>query len=96
MKPRKLIVLAFVAILLLALAGGVLAQVDAPLAFDIPWFTIDGGGGSSTGGVFALEGTIGQPDAGSMSGGAYTLSGGFWPGAAGNVMQNIFLPMVRR
>jgi len=40
------------AILLLILAGGALAQADAPLTFDIPWFSIDGGGGQSTGGVF--------------------------------------------
>lgn len=37
-----------------------------------------GGGGTSTGGVYAVTGTIGQPDAGTMSGGTYTLSGGFW------------------
>ena len=31
--------------------------------------TIDGGGGTSTGGDYALTGTIGQPDAGEMAGG---------------------------
>lgn len=46
--------------------------------FSIDWFTVDGGGGTSTGGVFAVSGTIGQPDAGTMSGGTYTLQGGFW------------------
>jgi hypothetical protein len=39
---------------------------------------VDGGGGTSTGGVFTVSGTIGQPDAGTMSGGNYTLQGGFW------------------
>ena len=34
--------------------------------------------GASTGGVFTVSGTIGQPDAGTMSGGNYTLQGGFW------------------
>jgi hypothetical protein len=29
----------------------------------LDWFTIDGGGGTSTGGVYAVSGTIGQPDA---------------------------------
>jgi hypothetical protein len=43
------------------------------------WSTIDGGGGRSSGGDFALVGTIGQPDAGKMAGGDYKLSGGFWP-----------------
>jgi hypothetical protein len=46
--------------------------------FSIDWHTIDGGGGTSTGGVFAVSGTIGQPDAGVMSGGSYSLAGGFW------------------
>jgi hypothetical protein len=46
--------------------------------FSIDWFTIDGGGGTSTGGVYSVSGTIGQPDAGTMSGGSYSLAGGFW------------------
>lgn len=44
----------------------------------IDWLTIDGGGGTSTGGVYTVNGTIGQPDAGKMSGGNYTVDGGFW------------------
>ena len=46
--------------------------------FAIDWFTIDGGGGTSTGALFSVSGTIGQPDAGAMSGGTYSLVGGFW------------------
>ena len=46
--------------------------------YTVDWFTIDDGGGTSTGGVYTVTGTIGQPDAGSMSGGIYTLQGGFW------------------
>jgi hypothetical protein len=33
--------------------------------------------GTSTGRVYSVSGTIGQPDAGKMSGGNYTLDGGF-------------------
>jgi len=44
----------------------------------IPWSTIDGGGGSAAGGSFSLSGTIGQPDAGNLLGGAFTLLGGYW------------------
>ena len=47
--------------------------------YEITWSTIDGGGGRSTGDSYTLEGTIGQPDAGLMSGGSYVLAGGFWP-----------------
>src|SRR5215470_6909646 len=54
-------------------------------SYDLSWNTIDGGGGTSTGGAFELTGTIGQPDAGpsttGMSGGQFQLVGGFWPGA---------------
>src|SRR5689334_21378005 len=55
-----------------------LALGAAAQSYLIDWFTIDGGGGTSTGGVFSVSGTIGQPDAGHMSGGNYTLDGGFW------------------
>jgi len=47
-------------------------------SYSIDWFTIDGGGGTSSGGPYTLSGTIGQADAGEMSGGNYTLQGGFW------------------
>jgi hypothetical protein len=46
--------------------------------YSIDWFTVDGGGGTSTGGVYSVSGSIGQPDAGMMSGGSFTLQGGFW------------------
>ena len=32
-------------------------------SFSIDWFTVDGRGGASPGGVFAVSGTLGQPDA---------------------------------
>jgi hypothetical protein len=46
--------------------------------YTLDWFTIGGGGGTSTGGVYSASGTIGQPDAGTMSGGNFTLVGGYW------------------
>ena len=50
--------------------------------YALDWSTIDGGGGTSTGGVYSVSGTIGQPDAGAMSGGTFTLIGGFWGSVA--------------
>jgi hypothetical protein len=47
-------------------------------SYSIDWSTIDGGGGTSTNGQFSLSGTIGQPDAGAMSGGDFMLVGGYW------------------
>ncbi len=62
--------------LLLATA---LAQADGP--YDLSWYTIDGGGATfSADSSFSLGGTIGQPDAGSLSGGTFILGGGFWGG----------------
>ena len=52
--------------------------LPASAQYYIDWSTIDGGGGTSTGGVYSVTGTIGQPDAGAMSGGPFTLQGGFW------------------
>ena len=47
--------------------------------YSIDWHTIDGGGGASTGGVYSVSGTIGQPDAGGpLTGGSFSLIGGFW------------------
>jgi hypothetical protein len=46
--------------------------------YSIDWYSIDGGGGTSTGGVYTLSGTIGQPDAGRLTGASYALEGGFW------------------
>ena len=54
------------------------ATITASAQYQIDWFTIAGGGGTSTGGVYSVSGTIGHSDAGTMSGGAYTLQGGFW------------------
>ncbi|HEY3242953.1 MAG TPA: hypothetical protein VGM03_06325 [Phycisphaerae bacterium] len=59
------------------------ASGQAGGAFDLSWNTIDGGGATfSSGGTFSLGATIGQADAGALAGGAFTITGGFWPAAA--------------
>ena len=61
-----------------------LALLLAPFAlraqsYSIDWYKVAGGGGTSTGGVYSVNGTIGQHDAGGpMTGGNYSLTGGFW------------------
>jgi hypothetical protein len=60
---------------ILLAAGPALAQVT-----DLSWNTMDCGGGTSSGGAFTVSGTIGQPDAGDLSGGGFALAGGFWGG----------------
>lgn len=48
-------------------------------AIDMSRFSIDGGGGMrSEGGKYEISGTVGQPDAGALTGGAFTVTAGFW------------------
>jgi hypothetical protein len=55
-----------------------LMAVTAAAQYSIDWWKVAGGGGATGGGGYALNATIGQHDAGSMSGGQFTLIGGFW------------------
>ena len=64
-----------VSIVLLVLIGSI-----ANGQYELSWYTIDGGGGVSSGGPYELIGTIGQPDAGNLAGGQYEVLGGFWTG----------------
>lgn len=77
---------------LIVAAIGIVSAVTSAQAqfFAIDSYTVDVGGGTSTGGGggggdgFTLSGTIGQPDAGTvtMTGGGFALAGGFWAAAA--------------
>ncbi len=63
--------------------------------YDLTWSTIDAGGGASAASGYVLVGTAGQPDTGAaMSGGAFTLVGGFWGSAASQY--KVYLPVVIR
>ena len=85
----------FFIILLLALFAFTVIALASNGGYEIAWFTMDAGGGRSTGGDYTLNGTIGQLEVDSpASGGDYTLTGGFWPGLA--VQPRIYLPLVQR
>jgi len=48
-------------------------------SYSIDWYKIAGGGGTSTGGVYSVSGTIGQADASApLTGGNFSVTGGFW------------------
>ena len=47
-------------------------------------WSVDSGGGESSGGEFTLTAAIGQPDAGVLSQGDTVLAGGLWAGALGS------------
>jgi hypothetical protein len=88
------VVLAAAAIFLL-LTSVALAQSGGD--YDLTWSTVDGGGWTfSRGGAYSLGGTAGQPDAGLLTGGDYTLGGGFWGGGAMAVQYANYLPLVLR
>jgi len=58
------------------------ANAQAGGAYNLEWNTLSGGGQTfATGGAYSLGGSAGQPDAGSLAGGSYVLSGGFWGGS---------------
>lgn len=92
---RRIIIIGILLIALSAVVWTALTQVGGDASaqpgssssaalisdFDLSWHTVDGGGGESAGGPFALAGTIGQHDAGGEmtdGDGNFSLSGGFW------------------
>jgi len=79
-------------LLLLATAGIAYARLAG---YSLPWWTADSGGVSSSSDDYQLNGTIAQPDAGTLSGGNYRLEGGFWGGGA-KAFQHVYLPVVHK
>jgi hypothetical protein len=65
------------------LFGLLIPALSHAQTYSIGWYKVAGGGGTSSGTnggtVYSVSGTIGQQDASSaMTGGAYSLTGGFW------------------
>ena len=46
--------------------------------FSIPWYSFDGGGRRSQNSMYEIAGSTGQPDAGELGNGEFTINGGFW------------------
>jgi membrane-associated PAP2 superfamily phosphatase len=91
MSKKKIFLLTLVA---LVLSSSLVVLANPLAAYEIPWWTVDDGGGTSQGGTYVLSGTIGQADTGNAAGGSYVLSSGFW-----NVTQSlhkIYLTLVVR
>ena len=78
MRTRKLIFLCQWILSIIIFTVAISTASDTQ--YQLNWSTIDGGGGTSSGGQYVLTGTIGQPDADYSAGGNYELLGGFWPG----------------
>ena len=74
---RSLTVAALIMATLFAVTNHTFAQ--SAEGYNIKKSTIDGGGGKATGGGYVLNVTVGQHDAGIVTGsGGYKLTGGFW------------------
>ena len=107
-NTMKQLTITLILLLLVSVVGVAHAQsgggpsASLGTGYDLEWNTIDNGGATfATGGGYELGGTIGQPDAGILSGHAsgvtYTLSGGFWVGRIPTPPgYRIFLPLVMR
>lgn len=85
--PAILSVLACLPALSQAPGGGTTTTpaAGAGSTYAIERWTVDGGGGQSSGGSFAVSGTIAQPDSDPLqpsTGGNFAVTGGFWPGLA--------------
>jgi hypothetical protein len=88
MKFKKIVL-----VLASLLAIPLLAHAQSGGGYELTQSAI-GGGGVSSGGNYSLSGIGGQPDAGALNGGAYTLGGGFWRGVDGS--RYVYLPIVLR
>ncbi len=85
----------FPILLILILAGLLMASSLAPAPYQVSWHTADNGGDCSSGGHFSVCGTAGQPDAEGAGGGDFQLAGGFWSGPSLSDYP-LYLPTVRK
>jgi hypothetical protein len=98
MKPihTRFCKLFLILLTVILLSTTLVALADGP-GYTLDWWTVDGGGTmSGAGGGYSLGGTAGQPDAGALNGGGYTLDGGFWSGVQAASQHRICLPLVSR
>jgi hypothetical protein len=92
---KRIALILILSLCLILVATYALAAVDV---FTLPWWTVDGGGGASVGAGYSLHASVGQPDAGLLQGGDFTIAGGFLGGAAApqSTLTHLFLPLVIR
>jgi hypothetical protein len=93
----KKLTMGFLLLLGLLLLATPLLVVGEGEAWEVNWWTVDGGGGRSAGDDLSVTGTFGQPDAqGRAAAGDFAVSGGFWSAPAPPLAQPpsflVFLP----
>ncbi len=94
MKKSRSIILAIVILSLVLVVAAPSVGRAAGDALGLDWWTTAGGSGDSSGGSYALNGTVGQAGPGRLMGGVYILDGGFWSGSGLQV--KVFIPIVIR
>jgi len=102
MFSRRYRTVGIVALLVLSVSLPILSQASAAASvaldggYTLSWWTVDGGGGvlSDASSGYTLGGTAGQPDAATWQSQGYTLTGGFWGGAADKYL--VYLPLALR
>lgn len=87
-----------VPLLMVVLTTVALAQSGGGL--DLTWSAVAGGGGTSAGGSFTVQGAIGQHDVAgpSLRGAKFEMRSGFWapPEASTVTPSQTYLPLVMR
>ncbi len=96
---RKTIWTLAILMLLLATAlssRGFMAQAEPDVVgYEIMWWSIDGGATTMQNAPYTLSGTIGQPDAVTLSADGYVLQGGFWASVVPS-SPLIYLPLIQK
>lgn len=98
---RRTLLLTLLGLLLLGVASQArdVHPAAASNGYTLSWWTVDGGGDmdlGTTGGGYSLSGSAGQPDAGFLGNGTYTLGTGFWCGGEVEMVlgYGVYLPLV--
>ena len=90
-----LIALAVIACIAALLLSNATSSAKLADTYTIDWYSIDAGGTTNLqGGVYTLNGTVGQFDVRTLSGGTYQLNGGFWGFL--DSLAKLFLPLIVR
>jgi len=97
MKKKHLVIL----LILLLITGVVLTALRVVRAetrtFTLPWSVIGSGGMGGSADGYTIHSTLGQPVAGGVSGGDYSLTSGFWTEVFESIAEFFnFLPLILR
>ena len=94
---RPNLYLVMIAVVLISLIGLASSARAAPQATYTLVQSYIGPGGNGSAGIYSVASSIGQPAAGEVSAGIYTLGGGFWGGGVIVPVQTnytLFLPLM--